>query len=143
MKPWKMHLCARVPNEGARRLAWFIGRLQTVEPRAAEILAEVSLVPLDRIERLISGELLPDWDAGLPLARASGAQLGISDFYRDASGGWFDPVESRSLVRSVFWRKLSHQIPEAELALTRSAPATGRGAPYSPAAPGHVIEARP
>lgn len=84
---FKMHLIARVPNEGARRLAWWLGirtrsGLRDLMERAA--LTEVT------VDRLLRGEVIP----GAEMARAiSVATAGVvlTPMWRSAPAGkWGD-----------------------------------------------------
>ena len=95
----KMHLIARVPNEGARKLAWWIGRECAGSVAVAALKLRESAAMLDR---LLSGEITP----GEPLARNIGERTGRRitrlDWQRRAQGKWSDmPHEPGTLGRAV------------------------------------------
>ncbi len=84
----KLSLPAKVPNEGARRLANHVVTAEASLERFARKLGYSETT----VERLIRGELRP----GVELVRAvhlatDGAVL-ARHWNRRAEGGWFDPV---------------------------------------------------
>ena len=88
----KMHLGTRVPNEGARRLAWWIGR----HCFGTLTLAALRLrVPAATLQRLLSGELIPGEELVRPLGIATGDAVQRCDWRRAAQGGWFEQPGER------------------------------------------------
>ena len=80
----KLHLAAKVPNEGARLVAqWVLGL-----PRGL-MDARVQLgTGEDRVQRIIAGDMVPGMDVGQRLARRAGVRA--HDFHRKPLAGWFD-----------------------------------------------------
>jgi hypothetical protein len=91
-----MHLGARVPNEGARRLAWWIGRQAGFSMTGASIVLRV---PLGTLQRLVAGELIPGEELCRPLGIATGEEVQRMDWRRPPQGGWFDEPSSRRLSK--------------------------------------------
>jgi hypothetical protein len=88
----KLHLPAKVPNEGARRLAWRIGEFHKGDIGA---FARVAQVSSSMIERLIAGEIVPGTDLALPVGFASDGFVSRRDWQTDAVGGWFERPSPR------------------------------------------------
>ena len=85
----KMHLGAKVPNEGARRLAWWIGQEHRGDLRSAsQTLPGCSVTTL---ERLLVGDIVPGAVLIEVLSRRGG--IGWRLWRRPASGGWFEAPE--------------------------------------------------
>ena len=80
----KMHLPARVPNEGARRLARWIARQTHGRIDLAATALRIDVVVL---ERLIAGEIIPGDALAGPLWQRTGIDKFL--FQRDARFGWF------------------------------------------------------
>ena len=91
-----MHLTAAVPNEGARRLAWFIGNAETPAAAVAELESHLGFGAIDRI---VSGALLPGVRMGAKLWAWSGGQIDAHDFRHPPKGWWFDRPASRQMTR--------------------------------------------
>lgn len=93
---WKLFLPAKVPNEGARRLAAWI-----LASPPHEVKRRFARIGLDfgKAARMIEGELLPGADDRFAIR-------GITDFVfvRDwslpAEGRWGDPVPCRLMGRA-------------------------------------------
>lgn len=80
----KLHLTAKVPSEGARRVAqWVVGLPNGLDEAAKAIGADVVAV-----QRIITGELVPGLAIGVKLSTRAGIRA--SDFSRAPMGGWFD-----------------------------------------------------
>jgi hypothetical protein len=91
----KMHLAARVPNEGARRLAWFLGHGgdQAFDHFARSIRRHVSY-----IDRLISGEIEPGGEESHAIYCATNGEVWSRDWRRPADGGWADQPADRPVL---------------------------------------------
>ena len=100
MKQRKMNLCAKVPNEGARRLAWWLGEALERDAQAFDTLAHEAAIDVGMIDRLLSGEMLPGWDIGLSIAEATGGAVWPADFRMSPRGGWFDRPAPREVRRA-------------------------------------------
>jgi hypothetical protein len=83
----RMHLGAKVPNEGARRLAWWIGERFAGDVAA---FARAARVGVATIERLIAGEIAPGTDIVLPIGVATLGTVHRTDWRRQPLGSWFD-----------------------------------------------------
>ncbi|WP_430635041.1 hypothetical protein [Sphingomonas hankookensis] len=93
----KLFLPAKVPNEGARRLAaWFLSR-PPISARAA--LASVG-VDFSKLDRMVSGELLPGADDRWCITLATGDSVAVRDWSVAARGRWGDPVPTRMYRRA-------------------------------------------
>jgi hypothetical protein len=93
----KMHLVARVPNEGARRLAWWIGRECKGNLGAA---AWRLFVDAAQLERLLDGTMVPGTVLLADLIPRTDGAMTRPDWYRDPAGGWFDEPVSRAGARA-------------------------------------------
>ena len=91
----KMHLAACVPNDGARRLAWWLGE----QGRDGHVALERAGFDANAIDRLLSGELLPGLAIGACLTLATGGAVVPGDFRRRARGWWFDRPSERPALR--------------------------------------------
>ncbi len=80
----KLHLTAKVPNEGARLVAQWIMSLPggLLDARAQLETGE------DRVQRIVDGEMVPGMTVGTRLAARAGVRA--RDFHRAPVGGWFD-----------------------------------------------------
>lgn len=87
----RMHLGARVPNEGARRLAWW---LQARRERF-ETVARVIGGSVDTVHRLLSGELEPAAEVSFAISNATGGEVVSRDWRSAPHGGWFDQPAPR------------------------------------------------
>jgi hypothetical protein len=80
----KLHLTAKVPNEGARLVAqWVLGLPRGLIDARAQLGTDE-----DRVQRIISGDMVPGMDVGRRLAVRAGVRA--RDFNRKPVGGWFD-----------------------------------------------------
>lgn len=86
----KMHLVARVPNEGARLLARWIG---TAVNGNVEVAADVLAIPVERLEGLLDGSLEPGDVFREPLFFRAGIGRGV--FSRPARCGWFETPDEK------------------------------------------------
>lgn len=82
----KMHLAAKVPNEGARRLAWWIG---TRFGGDVDAFADAALISASMTQRLLAGEIVPGTDLAEPIGFASEDFVSRLDWQRPAIAGWF------------------------------------------------------
>lgn len=91
----KLHLTAWPANEGARRLAWWIGSTHggDVAAAAARFGCETST-----IDRLIAGEIVPGTELALPVGLVTDGFICRKDWQRAAAGGWFDQPEARASI---------------------------------------------
>ena len=94
----KMHLRVRVPNEGARRLAWWLGERGDAGRRRLEGLAGIDA---NAVDRLLSGELLPGAEAGFRISNATDGDVMLVDWRHRPRGGWFDRPQDRVVQRRV------------------------------------------
>lgn len=93
----RMHLPAKVPNEGARRLAWWLG------PRGSagfDELASALEVHAGVIDRLLSGEVEPGQDLSFAIALVTARAVWVRDWRQAPEGGWFDRPAPRELARA-------------------------------------------
>jgi hypothetical protein len=89
----KLHLRARAPNEGARRLAqWILATCAGDLARAAKLVPGWAIATF---ERLIAGDVVPGSELIEPLARRAGIEPAA--WRRPPAGGWFDPPASRAV----------------------------------------------
>lgn len=92
----KLFLPAKVPNEGARRLAaWFLSR-PAIRARAS--LASVG-VDFSKLDRMVTGELIPGADERWAITLATGDAVTVRDWSTAACGRWGDPVPARGMRR--------------------------------------------
>ena len=103
-----MFLRARVPNEGAHRLAWTIG---TSKVPALAIRELESRLGVNTVDRLLEGSLTPSASEGEKISAWSRGEVRAGDFYRDTALSWGDrpaprnagawrlPMTGRSVVR--------------------------------------------
>ncbi|MBM3927104.1 MAG: hypothetical protein FJ335_01385 [Sphingomonadales bacterium] len=99
---FKMHLIARVPNEGARRLAWwlathaaphrvpFTSKVVPSVAGAAALLAARAKLSEATIDRLLRGELVPGEEQGREISVATAGVVSMRDWRDAARGGWSD-----------------------------------------------------
>lgn len=86
----RLFLPARVPNEGAHRLAhWMLGvrhrvLSETRIERARRTIGEV------RLDRLLAGELTPGAEMDRELVALTGGRVRARDFYRATGRRWGD-----------------------------------------------------
>jgi hypothetical protein len=92
----RMHLGAKVPNEGARRLAWWIGEKFAGDVAAFAAAARVGVAT---IERLIAGEIAPGTDIVLPIGVATLGTVHRDDWRRQPLGSWWERPAYRPLNR--------------------------------------------
>ncbi|PXA91582.1 hypothetical protein DMC47_25335 [Nostoc sp. 3335mG] len=93
----KLYLPARVPNEGARRFAAFLTTVSTI--RATRALGAAGL-DAGRVDRLITGELIPGAEERFAIACATGHAVLVRDWSSQARGRWGDPVPARMMRRA-------------------------------------------
>lgn len=84
----KMHLGARAPSEGARRLAQWIAR-ETLG--SLTVAAKIIALPATELQRMIDGDLVPGDEIGAALWGR--LKLDRLEFQRPAVAGWFDAPE--------------------------------------------------
>lgn len=96
----KMHLAARVPNEGARRLAWWIGERTTPRRNAFEALARAIGCHVSFVDRVLDGDIVPGEDLARRIGLTTGHFIDRRDWRHPPEGGWFDPVEARDTRRA-------------------------------------------
>jgi hypothetical protein len=92
----KLHLKAKAPNEGARRLAWWIGERMRWNPSAFDDLAGSIGAHVSFVDRVIEGEIVPGEDLARRIGLATSNFIDRRDWRRPPLGGWFDAVEDRS-----------------------------------------------
>ncbi len=93
----KLFLPAKVPNEGARRLAaWFLSRPAI---RARSALASVG-VDFGKLDRMVTGELIPGADDRYAITLATGDAVTVRDWSVAPRGRWGDPVPARKMRRA-------------------------------------------
>ncbi len=90
----RMHLSAKVPNDGAHRLAWYLGERGD---DAFDVLADAAMIQVGMIDRMLSGQLLPCGEIGFALMQATDGAVRPRDFYRACDRRWF----GRPAVRDV------------------------------------------
>ena len=92
----KMHLAAKVPNEGARRLAaWLLGQpVGTFDRFAARIGGVIAA------DRLLAGEVTPGHRMGYSIYSFTERSVPTGDWYREAEGGWFDVIALEQVKRA-------------------------------------------
>lgn len=93
-----MHLKARVPNEGARRLAWHLGEAVGADGEAARIEAALDARP-GNVERMVAGEIVPGGEMGFAITRLTDYAVTCGDWWRAAEGGWFERPRARIVRR--------------------------------------------
>lgn len=103
-----MYLRARVPNDGAHRLAWAIGTSKVPALAIRELEARIGV---NTIDRLLDGTLTPSASEGEKISVWSRGEVRASDFYRDTAltwgdrptprnaGSWRLPMPGRTVVR--------------------------------------------
>jgi hypothetical protein len=80
----KLHLTAKVPNEGARLVAqWILGM-----PGGLDDAATALGTSADWVQRMVGGDMVPGLTVGTRLARHTGVRA--RDFHRSAQAGWFE-----------------------------------------------------
>lgn len=93
----KLFLPAKVPNEGARRLAAWLND-------ASPILRGVAMtragMDAGKIARLVEGELIPGADDRWAITQATGDAVAVRDWSIAARGRWGDPVPTRTFRRA-------------------------------------------
>lgn len=97
MKPNPLlRLGVTVPNEGARRLAYWIQH----EPVGAlgKLLRKTGIGQIS-MERMMSGNVVPDALIAYQIYAATRCAVPINDWDAKAEGGWFDPVMPREHLR--------------------------------------------
>ncbi|KQO57687.1 helix-turn-helix transcriptional regulator [Sphingomonas sp. Leaf257] len=83
----KLNLPARVPNEGARRLAF---HLTVSKPGSLKRFARKAGLSEMMVERLIRGDVMPDDDMAKAIYLASDTAVFSSHWSHRPHGGWFD-----------------------------------------------------
>lgn len=81
----KMHLVARVPNEGARLLAWALG----TNPRLWDVLTDHGIGRI-KIDRLLAGELTPGGIDGTVMMLRTKMLIRAHHWNQAPLGGWFE-----------------------------------------------------
>ena len=93
----KLFLPARVPNEGARRLAAWLQRVGSAQ--ATRALGAIGF-DAAKVERLICGELIPGQDDRFALTQATGDAVLVRDWSTKTLARWGDPVPARKMRRA-------------------------------------------
>ena len=93
----QMRLRAKAPNEGARGLARAISRY----PGA--VCARLSAAGIDemKVERLLSGEMIPGADMAHAIFEATGRAVKSAHWRRPARAWWFEGMAPRSLPQTM------------------------------------------
>lgn len=92
----KMRLPARVPNEGARRLAWWL--MHQPAGTYDRMMRKLGIGQIS-MERMLAGEVTPGRDEGYRIFSFASCTVLITDWYRPAEGGWFDALAERAQVK--------------------------------------------
>ncbi len=93
----KLFLPAKVPNEGARRLAaWFLSRPGI---RARSALASVG-VDFAKLDRMVTGELIPGADERWAITLATRNAVKVRHWSVAPLGRWGDPVRGGPVRRA-------------------------------------------
>jgi hypothetical protein len=96
MPTTKIRLPARVPNEGARRLAWWL--MNQPAGTYDRMLRKLGIGQIS-MERMLAGELAPGREQGFMIYGFAGQSVPIGEWYRAAEGGWFDRPVDRAALR--------------------------------------------
>jgi len=88
-----MYLAARVPNEGAHRLAWVIGTAINPGESIRQLEATIGV---NAVDRLLSGTLTPGERMGAAITLWSRGAVKAGDFYRPTSLRWCDQPSARA-----------------------------------------------
>lgn len=94
----KLFLPAKVPNEGARRLAAFVQSLPS--PAAVRRMMAVARIDRPKLDRFIAGEVIPCADERFAITRATGDAVIMRDWSTPPRGRWGDPVPARKIRRA-------------------------------------------
>ena len=91
-----LRLGVTVPNEGARRLAYWIQR----EPVGAlsKLMRRTGIGQIS-MERMMSGDVVPDAPLAYQIFAATRCAVAINDWDAEPEGGWFDRVAPRDSMR--------------------------------------------
>lgn len=95
----KMHLVARVPNEGAHRLAWWIGE-QVDGSAAIDDLARRIGFGVMIVDRLLTGEVTPAERVGMAIMAATRGAVEPRDWYRATDARWGEAPASREIAKA-------------------------------------------
>ena len=92
----RLRLGVHVPNEGARRLAYWIQR----EPVGAlsKLMRRTGIGQIS-MERMMSGDVVPDAAIAYQIFAATRCAVPINDWDAKPEGGWFDVVGARAPLR--------------------------------------------
>lgn len=88
----KLHLVGKPATEGARRLAWHIGRAHRGD--VAAFAADCGVSPMN-IDRLLTGEIVPGTDLALRVGLGSDGYVSRRDFQIRALAGWLSRPSDR------------------------------------------------
>ena len=92
----KIRLPVRVPNEGARRLAWWL--MHKPAGTYDKMMRKLGIGQIS-MERMLAGEVTPGRDEGYRIFSYAGCAVLLTDWYRPAEGGWFDEPGERAVLR--------------------------------------------
>ncbi|MEK9212293.1 hypothetical protein [Sphingomonas sp. 2378] len=82
----KLNLPARVPNEGARRLAFYLND----KPGALGRFVRKAATSEMMVQRLINGDVIPDADMAKAIYLATDCAVWSRHWTFRPEGGWFD-----------------------------------------------------
>ena len=91
-----LRLGARVPNEGARRLANFI--MQQPAGTLDKLLRKTGIGQIS-MERMMAGNVVPDAPIAYQIFAFTRCAVPTNDWNAKPEGGWFDPVATREHLR--------------------------------------------
>jgi hypothetical protein len=85
----KMRVPLAVPSDGAHRLAWWIAAGADPEERIEDLAGGI-MTALGMIDRLLSGDVVPEGVFAAAIARETEGAALPADWKRPASGPWGD-----------------------------------------------------
>lgn len=90
----RMHLVARVPNDGAHALARWIGAQQDREDAIARLTRRMGTWSM-MINRILSGEIVPGEPERVAITAVTRGAVQPRDWGRHTKTWWFDAPVSR------------------------------------------------